>query len=65
MHCTHFNTMSEELKAGIMEAISITLSQNKMDFSFVDRLKLDSKISDADFKEVKKDKFSIFKKLIK
>ncbi len=65
MHCAHFDTMSEELKAGIMEAISITLSQKKLDFSFIDQLQLDSKIINADFSEVKKDKRSIFKRLIK
>lgn len=65
MHCAHFNTMSDELKTGIMEAISITLGQKKMDFTFIDRLQLDSKIESAEFSEVKKGGFEFLKKLIK
>ena len=64
LHCVNFSDMPKELRGAVIEAITLTLGQNRFDISFIDRLKISANIQDAEFDEIKKEKFSFIKKLI-
>jgi len=59
LHCVNFADMSKELRGAIIEAINVTLGQERLDLSFIDNLRIETKIEDAEVKKV-----SFLKKLM-
>lgn len=64
LHCVYFSDMPKELRGAVIEAITITLGQDRFDLSFIDNLRISAKIEETEFDEIKEKKFSFLKKLI-